>query len=305
LGNQIDGIMRLISDGQTNGIPQGSILMDFIAEIVLFYLDKQISVKIKNQEISDFKIIRWRDDYRVFAKNQEVLNKIKKIMIQEFLGLNFNMNSEKTTLHSDIVIGAFKKDKVDRIDRNLIFPKKYCYNTMVKFLVQLHIFATKHKNSGSIVAVLNDIDKIKTKNEKEVEALIAVLVKISYENLKYFPNIIRIISVLLDGIKDLEIKKNIIKKIKNKFDSLLNIEYLEIWLQRLTIKTDMTDISYNSKLTELVSDDNNWFELLFGNDWLQGEIRNIIKEIPIIDKEKLKKLSFRIDKNEISRLSPY
>ena len=305
LGNQIDDIMRLISDGQTNGITQGLILMDFIAEIVLFYLDKQISLEIKNQEIPDFKIIRWRDDYRVFAKNQEVLNKITKIMIQEFLKLNFNMNSEKTTLHSDIVIGAFKKDKVDRIDRNLIFPKKYCYNTMVKFLVQLHIFATKHKNSGSIVAVLNDIDKIKTKHEKGIEVLIAVLVKILYENLKYFPNIIRIISVLLDGIKDLEIKKNIIKKIKNKFDSLLNIEYLEIWLQRLTIKTDMTDISYNSKLTELVFDDNNWFELLFGNDWLKDEIRNIIKEIPIIDKEKLKKLSFRIDKNEISRLFPY
>ena len=99
--------------------------------------------------------------------------------------------------------------------------------------------------------------------------------------------------------------KNIIKKIKNKFDSLLNIEYLEIWLQRLTIKTDMTDISYNSKLTKLVSDDNNWFELLFGNKWLKDEIRNIIKGIPIIDKEKLEKLSFRIDKNEISRLFPY
>ena len=63
MGNQIDSIIRLISDSQTNGIPQGSILMDFIAEIVLFYLDREISVKIKNQEISDFKIIRWRDDY--------------------------------------------------------------------------------------------------------------------------------------------------------------------------------------------------------------------------------------------------
>jgi hypothetical protein len=281
--------------------------MDFIAEIVLFYLDKQISLEIKNQEISDFKIIRWRDDYRVFAKNQEVLNKITKIMTQEFLKLNFNMNSEKTTFHTDIVIGAFKEDKVDRIDENLFFPKKYGYDAVFKFLIKLHIFATKHKNSGSIVAVLNNIDKfgkIKTKHEKGIEVLIAVLVKILYENLKYFPNIIRIISVLLDGIKDLEIKKNIIKKIKNKFDSLLNIEYLEIWLQRLTIKTDMTDISYNSKLTELVFDDNNWFELLFGNDWLKDEIRNIIKEIPIIDKEKLKKLSFRIDKNEISQFSP-
>ena len=51
---------------QTNGIPQGSVLMDFLAEIVLGYADTKITEKI-DSEISDYKIIRYRDDYKIFV----------------------------------------------------------------------------------------------------------------------------------------------------------------------------------------------------------------------------------------------
>ena len=39
LGNMIDAYMQGMQYGQTNGIPQGSVLFDFIAEIVLGYAD--------------------------------------------------------------------------------------------------------------------------------------------------------------------------------------------------------------------------------------------------------------------------
>jgi len=52
--------------GQTNGIPQGSVLMDFIAEIVLGYTDLELSHKINQLKIEDYQIIRYRDDYRIF-----------------------------------------------------------------------------------------------------------------------------------------------------------------------------------------------------------------------------------------------
>lgn len=39
LGNMIDTYMQGMQYGQTNGIPQGSVLFDFIAEIVLGYAD--------------------------------------------------------------------------------------------------------------------------------------------------------------------------------------------------------------------------------------------------------------------------
>ena len=38
LGNQVDSAIQSMQYGQTNGIPQGSVLMDFIAEIVLGYV---------------------------------------------------------------------------------------------------------------------------------------------------------------------------------------------------------------------------------------------------------------------------
>ena len=39
VGNVIDWYIQDMRHGQTNGIPQGSVLMDFIAEILLGYAD--------------------------------------------------------------------------------------------------------------------------------------------------------------------------------------------------------------------------------------------------------------------------
>ena len=55
-----------MSYGQTNGIPQGSALMDFVAELVLCYIDSLLSEQIEGIEKSEYKIIRYRDDYRIF-----------------------------------------------------------------------------------------------------------------------------------------------------------------------------------------------------------------------------------------------
>ena len=47
LGNVIDCNIRWMRHNQTNGIPQGSTLMDFIAEIILGYADEEIAKRIK------------------------------------------------------------------------------------------------------------------------------------------------------------------------------------------------------------------------------------------------------------------
>lgn len=60
-GYYIDTKVRYMTYNQTNGIPQGSVLMDFLAEIVLGYADTKITEKI-DSEVSDYKIIRYRDD---------------------------------------------------------------------------------------------------------------------------------------------------------------------------------------------------------------------------------------------------
>ena len=65
LGNQIDRHIQAGRWGQTNGICQGSVFMDFIAEIVLVYIDEQVSKALGAP--TDYKILRCRDDYRVFT----------------------------------------------------------------------------------------------------------------------------------------------------------------------------------------------------------------------------------------------
>ena len=57
--------------GQTNGIPQGSALMDFLAEIVLGYADELLGEKLEEEDIDDYHVIRYRDDYRIFTNSKE------------------------------------------------------------------------------------------------------------------------------------------------------------------------------------------------------------------------------------------
>jgi RNA-directed DNA polymerase len=85
LGDLIDSNIQGMSYGQTNGIPQGSILMDFIAEIVLGYADCLITKEIEKQNISEFKILRYRDDYRVFTNDSLALSKIAKICFRKII----------------------------------------------------------------------------------------------------------------------------------------------------------------------------------------------------------------------------
>lgn len=67
LGNQIDFPIQSGRYGQTNGIPQGSVLTDFVAELVLGWVDSQLTNELGNA--NDFKILRYRDDYRTFANS--------------------------------------------------------------------------------------------------------------------------------------------------------------------------------------------------------------------------------------------
>ena len=52
IGNVIDLCIRQMSYDQTDGIPQGSVLMDFIAEIVLGYADTLLSERLRKDRKS-------------------------------------------------------------------------------------------------------------------------------------------------------------------------------------------------------------------------------------------------------------
>lgn len=75
IGNYIDHMIQEMSFGQTNGIPQGSTLMDFIAEIVLGYADELLYKELEKEKIEDYTILRYRDDYKIFTNDTYIYDK--------------------------------------------------------------------------------------------------------------------------------------------------------------------------------------------------------------------------------------
>lgn len=92
LGNIIDAHIQDMRHGQTNGIPQGSTLMDFVAELVLGFADLELSEKIQSLEIKDYCILRYRDDYRVFINNPQDGERIIKLLTEVTIGLGLKLN---------------------------------------------------------------------------------------------------------------------------------------------------------------------------------------------------------------------
>lgn len=114
IGCIIDEIIQAMSYRQTNGIPQGSVVMDFIAEMVLGYADSMLTERINdvNKGINDYKILRYRDDYRIFANTQEDAIKIAKMLSEVLADLNLRLNTQKTFVSNKIIQDVIKPDKL-------------------------------------------------------------------------------------------------------------------------------------------------------------------------------------------------
>ncbi len=77
-----------------------------------------------------------------------------------------------------------------------------------------------------------------------------------------------------------------------KFNTIPNTDYLNIWLQRLTI-LDRRDIEYQTPLCEKIYTNNN----IWNSDWLNFNI----DETLIIDNEKLNSLTHIITEEEVDK----
>lgn len=114
LGNKIDSLIQAGRYGQTNGISQGSVLMDFVAEIVLGYIDEQINSVLG--EPNDFRILRYRDDYRIFANSDHRVEHILKVISDQLRLVGMRLGVSKTVLNRNVVEGSIKPDKLAGID---------------------------------------------------------------------------------------------------------------------------------------------------------------------------------------------
>ena len=153
IGNTIDEFIKDMSYKQTNGIPQGSLLMDFIAEMVLGYADKELSERLTKKDFRkiDYKILRYRDDYRIYGKTQEDVVKISRVLTEVLSILNLRLNTQKTFITQDLISGSIKPDKLYYIgsDYKQLAREEVGYS-LQKHLLRIHQLSMAHPNSGSL-----------------------------------------------------------------------------------------------------------------------------------------------------------
>ena len=306
IGNIIDKYIRAMRYGQTNGIPQGSVLMDFIAEMVLGYIDTLLSDRIKANNITDYHILRYRDDYKIFVNNPHTGEHILKIITEVLAEFGMKPNTLKTNTYDNIILHAIKKDKLAWL------IKKQSNKDLQKHLLLIYKHALEYPHAGSLIEPLQDfyfrIQKIKAL-QNHSKSLIAIIVDIAYRNPRTYAICAAMLSVLLTKLSNKNDQEEIITKIKNKFSLIPNTSNMLIWLQRISLFFKF-DIDYDDALCNLI--DHTFKEIdrfsladadinqIWNMDWVNSEeLKTILKANSIINKTEFKKLSREILLNEI------
>lgn len=320
----IQKYLRAFQHGRNIGIPQGSAVFDFVGEIILGYSDLLLHEAIQKENITTpYEIIRYRDDYRIFCNDKDVLEKISYILQHVLESLNFRMNSKKTKISESIVTDSIKTDKLAYIYNTPIFNKKGVdFDSFEKHLLYILMFARQYPDSGSIKTMLSDIDKriekwlkpqtreVTTLNledtnntiEKRTEtyqrklvggsvrAMSAVCAQIALENVGCCHYALRVLSRMANSLEDGQEKWNIIDKVYAKLCNQPNSDYNQLWLQNITYQNDKKKGTspYNIRLCKVVMGED---VVLWNNSWLKKELTSNVYIRVIVDKDTLKKVT--------------
>lgn len=232
LGNKVDAHIQASRYGQTNGISQGSVLMDFVAEIVLGYVDQQINEALGDPK--DFRILRYRDDYRIFANNDEQAEVILKVISEKLWKVGMKLGVSKTRMNKNVIEGSIKPDKLAGIDLQDLGETNA--KTIQKQLLRLHAFGLRYPNSGALRRLVSEFHtKLSSQSDTpdDLEVQVAIATDISVVSPATFPAIAGILSHLI-SMAPAEDKVRLWTKVRQKMSRVPYNGYLEIWLQRVT-----------------------------------------------------------------------
>lgn len=282
LGNTIDNYLQGMQYGQTNGIPQGSVLSDFIAEIILAYTDKELDERLEKAGISDYRIIRYRDDYRIYSNSKEELEKIAFLLQDVLSGFNFQLNARKTIFTEDIIGESIKPDKKAYVSNIPLYRKSKTriYSTMSNLqqeALYIHQFSKSYPNSGTLLNILTIFAhrlKCKLTYKGNTSVLISIFTDIALSSPKSYRIVLSIISQLIEQISTTEERTRIVKDIYAKFQRFPDIGEIQIWMQHITYKLPEF-VGYDEGICRIVNNEPD--VELWNNDWIAD---NYKKDFP-------------------------
>ena len=293
VGNVIDSHIQDMRQGQTNGIPQGSVLMDFIAEMVLGYADIELAEKLEDNNINDYQILRYRDDYRIFINSPQDGEQILKCLTEVMINLGLKLNPQKTKTSNQVIVSSIKEDKLSWVFR------RQSDKNFQKYLLVIHDHSIKHSNAGSLQVALNEFYKciLKSKECGSPLPLISIVADIAYHNPKSYPICTAILSKLISFLGDKQqLKQEIIEKIQNKFSQIPNTGYMQIWLQRISLEF-FPEKDFDEPLCKFVHQKEG---TIWNNEWVKHtKLQEAIDAREIVDSERLAELSPIVPMEEV------
>lgn len=153
-------ILTMLRQGRNIGLPQGSTLYDIVAEIVLGYADMLLREALERDGITEgYEILRYRDDYRIFANNKDLLENISYTLQHVLEGLNLRLNSAKTRISDSIITDSIKPDKLAYIYNTPIYNNKKCcdFDGIQKQLLFILQFGRQYPNCGQMRMLLSKL----------------------------------------------------------------------------------------------------------------------------------------------------
>lgn len=226
--------------------------MDFIAEVVLGFVDQQIYSSLGEPE--DFRILRYRDDYRIFANSDDRAEEILKIISDELRSVGMKLGVSKTFMSKNVIEGSIKPDKLAGIDLQDLGSTNA--KTIQKQLLRLHSFGQRFPNSGALRRLVSDFHvKLSEQIEKpdDLEVQVAIATDIAVVSPNTFPVIAAILSHLISLSSGNE-KTRLWEKVLKKMKRVPYNGYLEIWLQRVTQPQSVgIEFSSDEKICQIVN----------------------------------------------------
>jgi hypothetical protein len=298
IGNAIDGRIQDMQNGQTNGIPQGSVLLDLIAELVLGYADLELSQRLANDNITDFLILRYRDDYRIFVNDSQVGESALKALTEVLIGLGLKLNVSKTT-GAQAVIGSSVK-----IDKREWMRRRQGDRNLQKHLLLIHCHGADFPNAGSLIAALDAFYRrlVPLRSVRNPMQLISVAADIGYNNPRCFPACAAIISKLLSTLSTKAEKVDAVNRIRNRLGQLPNNGHLEVWLQRISYFFN-PKLGYGERLCGLVEGK---AVDLWNNSWITNtRLKATVDASSIVNKKRLKALRPIVRRGEFGLFEAY
>lgn len=293
IGNLIDKRFMYMHCGQTNGIPQGSVLSDFVAEVVLGWIDAELEALIAKRNISSYKVLRHRDDYRIFASTRGDVEAVLQLLSEAIREAGFRLNVGKTRVTDDVIGASMKAEKTAWLMQR---PRRdYIFDT----LLDIRRHGVEYPGAGGLKRSLTDYFKrLKEEDLGYVSAvtLASVAIDIVARNPRTCPQVAAILIVLVRrcGKRD---RESIVEGAVNRIRRTPNSGHMEIWLKEI-VRHFEQPFQFDEKMCAVIDAQPT---SLWDCDWVKSsDMRDLVLEEPIVNRSRLEEMKLPFDDDEVS-----